>query len=220
MLSILMSFLIGNSLLFSNFELTELEIALIALSLAFLPRVIGFTAAHEQTRTMLLSILTPLTTLALPMLILKSKDITFSIEIVKYCLLGSLTFSVVGELWILAAQKVKILVKSPEYLKPDFLDGVRAKPWEQDWNSFIKDFNDPDLDYVRPIIINAFKIGLKEAKKSTDLIQKILSALRNVDYLIEDSSKFINILKELAGDEYPNVRKAAAGALREIGRKN
>ena len=125
MLSILMSFLIENSLLFSNFELTELEIALIALSLAFLPRVIGFTAAHEQTRVMLLSILTPLTTFALPLLILKSKDMTFSLEIVKYCLLGSMTFSVVGELWILAAQKVKILVKSPEYQKPDFLDGVR-----------------------------------------------------------------------------------------------
>ena len=216
MLSILMSFLIENSLLFSNFELTELEIALIALSLAFLPRVIGFTAAHEQTRVMLLSILTPLTTLALPLLILKSKDITFSLELVKYCFLGSLTFSVVGELWILAAQKVKILVKSPEYQKPDFLDGVRAKPWEQDWESFIKDFNNPDFEYVRPIIINAFKIGLEEAKNSTDLILQILSALRNVDYSIEDSSKFSNWWIELAKDEYYSGRPAAALTLREI----
>ena len=200
-LSNFMSFLMKNSLIFSGFTLTDFEIAIIALSLAFLPRVIGFTAAHERTRIMLLSILTPLTTFSLPLLIFKWEEvILISLETVKYCLVGSLIFPSFGELWIWIAQRMpyKILVKSPEYQRPDFLDGVKAKPWEQDWMKFIKDFNDPDLEYVRPIIIHAFKAGLREAitKKSHDLTLKILNALESVDRTIKDSSKFLDLVKE------------------------
>ena len=219
-LSIFMSFLMKNSLLFSEFALADFEIAIIALSLAFLPRVIGFTAAHERTRTMLLSILTPLTTFSLPILILKWENVIFSLETVQYCLLGSLIFPIFGELWIWIAQRTpykKILVKFPEYQKPDFLDDVRAKAWEQDWMRFIEDFKDHDLEYLRPIIINAFRAGLKEAvaKNSLDLKVKILDAMKSMDYSIKDSSKLLDLMKELPKDEYEYVQ-AAGESLGEV----
>lgn len=217
-LSIFMSFLIENSLIFSNFDLEELEIALIALSLAYLPRVIGFTAAHERTRALLLSILTPLTTLSLPVLFLKSEDITFTVEVIWYCILGSLVFPFVGDLWIMGTRKAGILVKYPEYQRPDFLKGIKAKPYEQNWDRFAEDFNDPYFEEYRNTIIKAFIIGAEEAKNSVDLAESIISALKNVDYSIEISSRFFDVWKELAKDEKWTVRMTVAKALEEIGK--
>lgn len=212
-LSIFMSFLIGNSVLFSEFELTAWEIPLIALSLAFLPRVLSFTAIHEHTKVALLSILVPLIALALPLIFLKSGEVTFSWEIVRYCFFGSLIFSIAGELWILAAQKSKILIKSPEYQRPGFLNDVRAKPKDQDWKCFIKEFNNPDFEEFRPTIVKAFETGFKESKDYSGLKHEILFALSDLDHSLEDSIKFIDLLKKLGVDEIWGVRAVVAEAI-------
>ena len=212
-LSLLMSFLIENSLLFEEFALSELEIALIALSLAFLPRVIGFTAAREQTRAMLITILTPLLIFSLPLLFLGlKKEIIFPPVIVKYCLVGALIFSVLGELWILFAQRIKILVKLPEYREPDFLKDVYDKPYEQNWKGLAAAFNKSDIDYDQQRIIEGFTVGLKRAKDHNEL----LDTLRDIDYSKGASWKLISILQELAKDEDKYVRSAAADALKGI----
>lgn len=99
--STIIVFMVKNLLIsqFTQIRLQDWQIYLLALSLTFLPRVVRLaTGVVEKTRYMLLSILTPLSLMAFPMLILQPESIRLPAENIHLLILGSLYFAVFCDL--------------------------------------------------------------------------------------------------------------------------
>jgi hypothetical protein len=98
--SVFLAFLIENSVILSaiGFQPNEWQVAIISLSLAFLPRVLSYASGMERSRNIILAILTPLTLAAAMTIFLQPSAPIFSIQTLKICFVGSLILPIIGDL--------------------------------------------------------------------------------------------------------------------------
>ena len=95
--STIIVFMVKNLLIsqFAQIPLEDWQVYVLGLSLSFLPRVVRLaTGVVEKARFMLLSILTPLSLMAFPMLVLQPESIRLPTEDVHLLILGSLYFAI------------------------------------------------------------------------------------------------------------------------------
>lgn len=99
--STLIALMIKNLLIaeFYMLHLQDWQIYFLAFSLSYLPRLMRYaTGIVEKARYVLLSVLTPLTLMALPMLLLKPESLSFPTHNLTFFVIALPLFTVVGDL--------------------------------------------------------------------------------------------------------------------------
>jgi hypothetical protein len=91
--------LIENSIILSELAQTlkTWQISLAALSLAFLPRVVSYASSIQRARNTLIAVLTPLTLMALVLIVVNPERIIFQAEPFTLSLLGIMPLIAIGD---------------------------------------------------------------------------------------------------------------------------
>lgn len=201
-LSIFLAVLIENSALLSllNFRPNEWQVALISLSLGFLPRVLSYASGIERARNTLLAIFTPLTLTAAVTLLTQPATLAYRLQTLELCIVGSLIQVLFGDLALYFAGFLGIIHPIITIETISLLD-LRRLIYSQ----------------LETIQWNQICEVLKEAKQvnRVDIIDKILESMK---FFIHESRKrraklaravFVNALIKTIHSE-PNLQKELA----------
>lgn len=112
MVSSMIAFMAKNLVIteFANISLEDLQLYILGLSLSFIPRAVKLaTGVVEKARYMLLSILTPLTFMSLPLLVLQPQNVRLPTEGIYILPVGALCFTVAGDFFIYASIRLRLV---------------------------------------------------------------------------------------------------------------
>jgi hypothetical protein len=221
LLSTFLAFLIENSVILSlvNFRPNEWQVAIISLSLAFLPRVLSYASGMERARNILLAVLTPLTLTAVLTLFMQPTALTLTLQTLELCFLGSLILPFVGDLTLFFVGSLgiihpvitfetvplldlqRLVLSQLETIKWDNICQILKKAKLVNrvdivsevllaMNSFLKESRKRGAKYVRIVFIDALTEAVcSEPSLGEDLIP-ILKAF-NVDQEVEIRTRMV-----------------------------
>jgi hypothetical protein len=230
LLSIFLAVLIENSAILSllNFRPNELQVALISLGLAFLPRVLSYASGTERARNTLLAILTPLTLTAAFTLFTQPVTLAFRQQTLELCIVGGLIQIVVGDLALYSAGFLGIIHPIITIETISMLDLQRVVysqletiQWDRICQIFkeAKQFNRDDISQK---ICRAMNFFVKESREREAKLARItfVDALVETIYSSPDlRDELIPYLEDLDKDPVAEVRARTAYGYAVISRK-
>jgi hypothetical protein len=219
--SAFLAFLIENSIIVSlvSVRFQEGYVALIALSLAFLPRVLSCATGMERARSILLAILTPLTMTATIALLINPSTIALRPQTLQFCLAGSLVQPIIGDLTIYFLAFLGIIHPKITFETISLLDLkqlVRSQLETLQWNpicAILKEAKHVNRTDINQKIITSMMFFVEESRRRRAKLARIAFIDTLVESLCSEPTlkeDLISLFKVLNNDQEAEVRSRLA----------